>query len=164
MNRIIKITSFISLSLLCTSCFVGMSSNHNFTYFDSQKKIAFEEKEKQIDEENIRLKKLKQKKIPKVVYTNQQIDSVGLFFEGEKFDFEYEKIGVIEVQGDRSSTDEDILKEIRVLALKRGCNAIINLKNGLIKREQGIIFQKDPYTEYTAIAYNGVAVKIIKNK
>jgi hypothetical protein len=141
-----------------------MSSNHNFTYFDTQKKIAYEEKEKQIDEENIRLKKIKQKKIPKIVYTTQQIDSVALFFEGEKFDFEYEKIGLIEVQGDRYDKDENILNEIRTLALRRGCNGIINLKNGLIKREEGMLFQKEPRREYTAIAFNGVAIRIIKNK
>ena len=32
-------------------------------------------------------------------------ENVTLFFEGEKIDFEYEKIGLIEIQGEYSSTD-----------------------------------------------------------
>jgi hypothetical protein len=85
-------------------------------------------------------------------------ENVDLFFEGEKIDFEYEKQGLIEVQGDRYANDAELLEKLKKLAKSKCCNAIINLKKNYIDRESGFVFSNEPTEKYSAISYFGIAV------
>lgn len=85
--------------------------------------------------------------------------NVELLFEGEKFDFEYEKVGLVEVQGEKSSNDAELLEKIKMLAKSKCCDVIINLKKTYTDRERGIIFSDEPDQKYSAITYHGIAVK-----
>jgi hypothetical protein len=90
---------------------------------------------------------------------------VTLFFEGEPINFEYERIGLVEVKGNQSSNDKDVLEELKVLSKGKCCDAVIGIKKSQVTREAGIIFitdSKDSY-KYNAITYSGIAIKR-KNK
>ena len=84
---------------------------------------------------------------------------VELFFEGEKYNFEYEKQGMIEVQGDRYAKDAELIEKLKKLAKSKCCDAVINLKKNYIDRESGFIFSNEPTEKYSAISYFGIAVK-----
>ncbi|WP_310554396.1 hypothetical protein [Flavobacterium sp.] len=137
---------FIFLSLL-TSCSVGMFSNSNFTYFDHLKKVEYE--------------KSSLTEVHKKI-SNEESDSIKIFVEGETLDFEFEKIGLIETLGAQHSFEEDLLIEIKKLAVERNCDAIINFKKNYTDRESGVMFSDAPRTKYTSKTFSGIAVKITK--
>jgi hypothetical protein len=85
--------------------------------------------------------------------------NVELLFEGEKIDFEYEKVGLVEVQGEITSNDAELLEKIKMLAKSKCCDVIINLKKSYTSRESGVIFSDEPDRKYSAITYYGIAVK-----
>lgn len=86
---------------------------------------------------------------------------VKLYFEGESINFEYERIGLVEVKGNSVSNDQDIITELKKEAKGVCCDAVIGIKKGYVQRKEGIYFVTDvkDETEYSAIVYSGVAVK-----
>ena len=89
---------------------------------------------------------------------------VNLYFEGEKIDFEYEKIGLIEIQGNYSSKDVDLIEEVKKIASSKCCDAVINLKKNYIDRDKKLLFTDVPDEKYTSTVYNGIAVRKLKAK
>ncbi len=146
MNRHLKISLILLFINLFAACYVGMTPNTNFTYLDEQKKLQF-------DKNQFVTSKIK---IPK-----EKIDSILIFVEGEKLDFEYQKIGLIEIDGAEYSKEENLLTEIKELAARRDCNAIINFKKDFSNQESGILFSKEPLKKYTSKTLSGIAVKIV---
>ncbi|MFD2907328.1 hypothetical protein ACFSX9_01130 [Flavobacterium ardleyense] len=88
-------------------------------------------------------------------------ENVELFFEGETTDFEYEKIGLIEIMGKYSSTDAEMIEEVKSIAKKKCCNAVIFIKKNYVEREKSVLFSSAPVEKYTTIVYNGIAVRKI---
>jgi hypothetical protein len=86
-------------------------------------------------------------------------ENVALFFEGEKIDFEYEKIGLIEIQGQYSSTDAELIEEVKKMAKSKCCDIVINLKKSYVDRDKKLLFTDVPDEKYTSIVYNGIAVR-----
>ena len=86
-------------------------------------------------------------------------ENVVLFFEGEKIDFEYEKIGLIEIQGQYSSTDTELIEEVKKMAKSKCCDIVINLKKSYVYRDKKLLFTDVPNEKYTSIVYNGIAVR-----
>lgn len=86
---------------------------------------------------------------------------VELYFEGEKIDFEYEKIGLIEIQGNYSSKDSELIEEVKKLASSKCCNAVINLKKNYVDRDKKLLFTDVPDEKYTSMVYNGIAIRKI---
>lgn len=95
----------------------------------------------------------------KPVNCETQPENVELVFEGEKVNFDYEKIGVIEVQGEWTSTDKQMLDKITALAKSKCCDAIINLKRDRSDRQAGVIFDPKYNHNYSAITFHGIAVR-----
>lgn len=85
--------------------------------------------------------------------------NVELVFEGEKVNFEYEKIGVIEIEGESFSTDKEVMEKIVKLAKTKCCDAIINLKRDRTNRESGLLFTTEYDRKYSAITFHGIAVR-----
>lgn len=108
-----KIIFSIVIAILFTSCATGFYSNYNFTYFDAVKSEQYNKV---------------QLKLPSIKFSKQQIDSVLIFLEGEKNDFEFEKVGIIEVKGAEHSQVEDLIIELKTVTKQRNCDAIINLR------------------------------------
>ena len=79
-------------------------------------------------------------------------------------DFEYEKIGLIEIQGNYSSKDVDLIEEVKKIALSKCCDAVINLKKNYIDRDKKLLFTDVPDEKYTSTVYNGIAVRKLKAK
>jgi hypothetical protein len=118
------------------SCFVGYSSNEIFT--------------------DLRNSNLKTQVIENCEKSGMTVD---LYFESETIPFEYEKIGLLEVQGSASEKDSEIIEKLRLASKRKCCDAIIGIKKNYVTRESGIIFSKEPLEPYTAISYFGIAVK-----
>jgi hypothetical protein len=152
MTKILKISLLFIFINLFTSCFIGYSSRSSFTYLDQQKKELYLR-----NEENETINKITRPKI-----TKEQIDAVLIFVEGEKLDFEFEKVGFIEIKGAENSYEEDLILEIKKDAVYRNCDAIINFSKNYTSRESGDLFSKEPLKNYSSKTYGGVAVKIIK--
>ncbi len=152
MTKILKVSFLFLFINLFSSCFVGMSSNSNFTYLNEQKKELYLK-----NEENERINKITRPSI-----TKEQTDAVLVFVDGEKLNFEFETVGLIEIKGAEYSYEEDLILDIKKMAIQRGCDAIINFKKNYTDRESGIIFSKEPLKSYSSKTYIGVAVKIIK--
>ena len=116
---------------LLQSCGFGYSVHQNFTPLNEQK----------------------------ITNCDTPVKNVELLFEGEKIDLEYEKIGLIEVQGERFSNDAELIESIKKLAQSKCCDVIINLKKSYTNRESGIVFSDEPEEKYSAITYHGIAVR-----
>lgn len=87
---------------------------------------------------------------------------VKMYFEGEPINFEYERIGLIEVNGSSSANDKEVLDELKKEAKKKCCDAVIGIRNSKVEVGQGLLFitdEKDEY-KYQSITYSGIAVKI----
>ncbi len=89
-------------------------------------------------------------------------ENVEIYFDSETIPFSYEKIGLIEVQGDEYPNEKEILKKLKNLAKSKCCDAIIGIKKNYISRESGLLFSNEPTREYKTISFNGIAVKKIK--
>ncbi len=152
MTKILKVSLLLIFINLFTSCFVGLSSNSHFTYLNEQKKELYLK-----NEENEKINKITKPEI-----TKEQIDAVLLFVEGEKVNFEFEKVGLIEIQGAENSYEEDLIYDIKKEAVRRDCDAIINFSKNYTNRESGILFSKEPLKSYSSKTFGGIAVKIIK--
>jgi len=87
---------------------------------------------------------------------------VQLLFEGEPVNFQYERVGLIEVQAEYTGREEDQLKTITNLAKSKCCDAVIGIKKGYVTREMGLVFTTEPNQTFQAVSFSGIAV--IKNK
>ncbi|UPT69598.1 MAG: hypothetical protein M0D53_10495 [Flavobacterium sp. JAD_PAG50586_2] len=85
--------------------------------------------------------------------------NIELVFDGEKVNFEYDKVGLIEVQGESFSNDKEVLEKIKALAKTNCCDAIINLKRDRTNRESGLLFTTEYDHSYSAITFHGIAVR-----
>lgn len=85
--------------------------------------------------------------------------NIELVFDGEKVNFEYDKVGLIEVQGESFSNDKEVLEKIKALAKTNCCDAIINLKRDRTNRESGLLFTTEYDHNYSAITFHGIAVR-----
>lgn len=133
MNKKVLIVTIVFLVFLFQSCYVGMSYERDFT---SLKGV---EENKDCD---------------------KNIKEVDMFFECEKIDFEYEKIGLLEIKSnEHQKQDKDLLEELRMLAINNCCDAIINIRSQYLTRESGILFSQEELKKYDAKVYSGIGVK-----
>lgn len=86
-------------------------------------------------------------------------EEVQLLFEGEQINFEYERIGLIEIQAEYTGKEADQLKTLSNLAKSKCCDAIIGIKKGYVTREMGLVFTAEPYQTFQAVSFSGIAVK-----
>lgn len=84
---------------------------------------------------------------------------VQLLFDGEPVSFEYERIGIIEIQGEYTGNETDQLKSLKALAQSKCCDAVIGIKKSYVKREVGLVVSNEPNQTYNAVSFSGVAVK-----
>ncbi|OJV70582.1 MAG: hypothetical protein BGO42_08375 [Flavobacterium sp. 40-81] len=85
-------------------------------------------------------------------------ETVALYFEGEKTDFDYIKIGLIQVEGAKDTPQEKLLAEFKALAKRNCANTIIHIKKLYKTRTQGWILSDDKPEEYEAEVFHGIAV------
>jgi hypothetical protein len=131
-KKIITATALIFLFLTLQSCGYGHSVAQNFTPLDTNNKT---------------------------INCETQIENVELVFDGEKVNFEYDKVGLIEVQGESFSNDKEVMEKIKALAKTNCCDAIINLKRDRTNRESGLLFTTEYDHKYSAITFHGIAVR-----
>ncbi len=92
---------------------------------------------------------------------NEKPKNVAIYLEGEKIDFEYEKIGFVEALGNAEATNEDVINNLRYEAWSNCANAVINVKKSYIRREAGTLTTSRFYEDtYNANYFSGIAVKI----
>lgn len=84
---------------------------------------------------------------------------VDLFFDGEPITFEYEKVGLIEVQGANFDKDIDVINVLKELANEKCCDAVIGIKKEYLQREAGLVFENEHESTYKSISYYGIGVK-----
>ena len=132
MNKTIKIATVSILAVLLQSCSFGYDIQQKFTPLDTTAEP--------------------------IVCETPPAD-VDLIFEGEKLDFEYEKIGVIEIQGEQNSNDKEMLEKVKQMSRSKCCDAIINLKRTYTNRTSGLLFKNEYDHDYSAITYHGIAVR-----
>lgn len=82
-----------------------------------------------------------------------------LFYEGEKLNFDYIKIGEIETDGEKYANNSEILDHIKYEAWKHNANGLINIKSGYRSRTQGRILSDDEEV-YQSKYYKAIAVNI----
>lgn len=95
---------------------------------------------------------------------NQKSDTLNVLFEGEKFDFEYDRIGLVKVEGKRFTSDNEVLNHLKYQAWRNCADAIINVSLGSKTREEGmLLITDDEDDDYTSTVFTGLAVKIRKD-
>lgn len=87
-------------------------------------------------------------------------DYVLLFFEGEKIDFEYTRIGIIETEGKTTNTNTDVVNFMKYNAWDMGADAIINVKDNYRVRETHFSEGEVIRSIYDVKVYSGLAVRI----
>lgn len=92
---------------------------------------------------------------------NYRANNVLLYFEGERLDFEYEKIGLVEATAGIDASNEKVLNHLKYEAWSNCADAIINVKQSYKNRETGtLIDSKDSKMNYSSTVFSGLAVKI----
>lgn len=132
MKKIVVILTVSVFAAIVQSCGYGHSIAQNFTPLDTT---------------------------AKTINCEKKPENIELVFEGEKVNFEYDKVGLIEVQGESFSNDKEILEKIKLLAKNNCCDAIINLKRDRTNRQSGLLFTTEYDRNYSAITFHGIAVR-----
>ena len=83
-----------------------------------------------------------------------------VFMESEQVAFEYERIGLIEVQGGEFTSLDEVMNEMKYEAWNNCANAIINVSHSNAIRESGTTFVEESETLYSAKVLTGLAVRI----
>lgn len=83
-----------------------------------------------------------------------------LFMENEPLDFEYEKIGIIEIQGAEYSKLTEVMDELKYQAWSNCANGIINVSQSNTFRESGSAFVDGTERTYSSKVFTGIAVSI----
>lgn len=84
-----------------------------------------------------------------------------LFFEGEPIDYTYERIGLVEANGNRFTSNDLVMDYLKYEAWNACANAIINIKRDFKTREEGSMLDDEDDTDfYDATVYSGLAVRI----
>lgn len=105
---------------------------------------------------------------PKEVFTplqdepitcNKKDSIVALYFEGEPINFEYEKVGLIEIQGANYDNDSQVIRDLKKLAIAKCCDAVIGIRKGSVEREEGLAFVGDGDFTYKSITYYGIGIR-----
>ena len=90
----------------------------------------------------------------------EKAQSILLYFQGEPIAFEYDKIGLIEVDGAQYASDEEILNYMKYYAWENCANAVINIEVDYKTKVENRYEEEKEY--YDAKIYRGLAVKIDK--
>lgn len=91
---------------------------------------------------------------------NELDSSLYLFFEGEKLDFNYTKIGYVEVVGSKYDMDFELLNHLKYKAFSNCANGLINIETGYKQREERLTDDNDNKVFYDAKYYKALAVRI----
>ncbi len=95
---------------------------------------------------------------------SQKANKIKLYFDNEKIDFEYEKIGFVEAIGSQYSSNEEIIDHLKYTAWSNCANAIINIKTDFKERESGtLLSDKESIDKYSGKVFNGIAVRILND-
>jgi len=86
-------------------------------------------------------------------------EQVGLFFEGEKIDFDYVKIGLIQVEGTMDTPQKELITKLKKGAQSKCADAIIGIKKVYQTREKGLLFTDVKPEVYSSEVFYGVAVR-----
>ncbi|MBN2011693.1 hypothetical protein JW960_20355 [candidate division KSB1 bacterium] len=86
---------------------------------------------------------------------------VDIYFDGVDVKREYEQIGFVEAIGSEYSSNDEILNYLKYKAYKNGADAVIQVKNNYINREEGLLIDNEDDDVYTAKVFSGVAIKYL---
>jgi len=89
-------------------------------------------------------------------------EEVHLFFEGESIDFSYQKLGLLEVSGKRSSTPEEMLDRLRYEAWQHCANGIIFVSKNYRTVDADLDINTESVDIRSEDIYTGIAVDIDK--
>jgi len=85
---------------------------------------------------------------------------VPLFYEGEKVDFHYDKMGWVTVEGAQGNSQRELQDHLKFEAYKNGANALVLVKSSYKTRESGTLFSKTPPQKYDALVLTGLAIRV----
>jgi hypothetical protein len=92
-----------------------------------------------------------------------QYQQIALFFEGEKLDFEYEVIGMVEAEGFEFTSNEVVIDDLKNRASIQCANGIINLKKQFITKseiEEDINTKVESTRVFSVPVFTGLAIRI----
>ena len=96
----------------------------------------------------------------------EDIHHVYEFYDFEKIDFDYKKIGVVEVLGSEDSSTPELLAHLKEKAYQQCANGIIGIQTSREQRHTANFFEAvsdnddDPYNYYMATRMEAIAVAI----
>lgn len=88
----------------------------------------------------------------------KQPETVELYFDGEKTDFEYVKIGLIQIEGAKDTSQLELINKFKKLAQSKCADAIMGIKKMYKTREKGLLFLDDKPEEYSSEVFYGIAI------
>ncbi|WPP49372.1 hypothetical protein [Catalinimonas niigatensis] len=92
---------------------------------------------------------------------SEKADRIYLFFEGEPIDYTYERIGLVEANGNKYTEDEVVLDYLKYEAWNACANAIINIRRDFKTKEEGTLLNdNDDVDLYDVTVFSGLAVRI----
>jgi hypothetical protein len=100
-------------------------------------------------------------------YTLIKVDSTQLFkkpvllyFDNEEINYQYIKLGYVEVKGAENSNNQELLEHLKYEAWRNGANAIININDNFSSRQSGTYLNKESKINYDSHIFKGVAIKL----
>ncbi|MEP1033610.1 hypothetical protein [Ekhidna sp.] len=96
----------------------------------------------------------------KQITCEEKPKEIYLFMENEKVDFEYERIGLIEVQGGQYVSLTEVTNELKFKAWENCANGILNVSQGNTIRASGTAFVDESEDLYSSKVLTGVAVRV----
>lgn len=89
----------------------------------------------------------------------KQPDIVELYFDGEKTDFDYVKIGLVQIEGAKDTPQLELINKFKKLAQSKCADAIIGIKKMYKTRESGLLFIDEKPEEYSSEVFYGIAIR-----
>lgn len=90
----------------------------------------------------------------------EKASHVYLFYEGEAIDFNYKKLGEVEVKGGDFASNREVMDYLKLKAWSNCANGLIHIQSGYIKRTKRNIDHPELDRDYNAKYYKALAVNI----
>jgi hypothetical protein len=94
----------------------------------------------------------------------RRADRVQLFYDGEPVNFRYERVGLVEAQGEQFASNDKVMDFLRYKAWHNCADAIIAVRKNYKDRTSGTLFDSsENETNYSAPVFSGIAVRIVRD-
>lgn len=169
--RLVVVLCLVLASLLAMGCAVSYGNHVEVHYLSATPESAQVTAESVIPKPQVGILNAKQQAVDSSTLPSRAVDTVAampapaalpesldIFFAGNPPPFAYQSLGLIEVQGAKYTTHDEVFNRLKIEAIHRRADAITEVKRLSTQRESGTLFSEKT-DEYAPVAMTAVAAR-----